>query len=85
MDAKKLEIITLAEKAKHYCDLLIEQSDNWLSEEEGIRNVEKRMSVAKRKRKTLPDSKCIGVIRSILLSVSLVIREIYLSNFAYVN
>ena len=50
MDAEKIEIITLAEKAKYYCDLLIEQSDNWLSEEEGIRNVEKRISVAKGKK-----------------------------------
>ena len=38
---EKDEIITLAEKTKRYCDLLIEQSDNWLSEEEGLRNVEK--------------------------------------------
>ena len=39
---EKDEIIILAEKTKRYCDLLIEQSDNWLSEEEGFRNVEKR-------------------------------------------
>ncbi|MDF9829165.1 hypothetical protein [Parabacteroides sp. PF5-6] len=46
MDAKKPdkeELISLAEKTKRYCDLLIEQSDNWLSEEEGVRNVEKRL------------------------------------------
>lgn len=46
MDTKKPDkedIIALAEKTKHYCDLLIEQSDNWLSEEEGVRNVEKRL------------------------------------------
>lgn len=45
MDAKKAakeDIISLAEKTKRYCDLLIEQSDNWLSEEEGVKNVEKR-------------------------------------------
>lgn len=40
----KEEIISLAKKTKHYCDLLIEQSDNWLSEEEGNKNVEKRLA-----------------------------------------
>lgn len=40
----KREIIALAKKTKHYCDLLIKQSDNWLSEEEGIKNIEKRLS-----------------------------------------
>ena len=47
METKNVEkdkIIDLAKKAKHYCDLLIKQSDNWLSEEEGIKNVEKRIS-----------------------------------------
>ena len=29
---KRDEIIALAEKTKHYCDLLIEQSNNWLPE-----------------------------------------------------
>ncbi|MDL2265370.1 tetratricopeptide repeat-containing sensor histidine kinase [Parabacteroides sp. OttesenSCG-928-G07] len=46
MEAKKpdkKDIISLAKKTKHYCDLLIEQSENWLSEEEGARNVEKRL------------------------------------------
>jgi hypothetical protein len=84
MDAKNMdkdEIISLAEKTKRYCDLLIEQSDNWLSEEEGVRNVEKRISIAKRKKgKPLPGSRCIGGIISILFSISIVIRELYLSN-----
>lgn len=40
----KKDIISLAKKTKRYCDLLIQQSDNWLSEEEGIRNVEKRLN-----------------------------------------
>jgi hypothetical protein len=45
MEIKKVdkdEIISLAKKAKHYCDLLIKQSDSWLSEEEGAKNVNKR-------------------------------------------
>ena len=54
MDIKKAdkdEIIDLVKKAKHYCDLLIEQSGNWLSEEEGFRNVERRIFWYKRKGK----------------------------------
>ena len=35
-NSKKEDIINLAKKTKRYCDLLIEQSDSWLSEEEGI-------------------------------------------------
>ena len=50
---KKEDIIILAKKTKRYCDLLIEQSDSWLSEEEGMRNIEKKMSEAKIKRKAL--------------------------------
>jgi hypothetical protein len=45
MDAKNVEkdeIISLAQKTKHYCDLLIKQSNSWLSEEEGVKNVKKR-------------------------------------------
>ena len=45
MDIKKVnkdEIIDIAKKAKRYCDLFIEQSDSWLSEEEELRNLEKR-------------------------------------------
>jgi len=29
----KEEIISLAKKTKHYCDLLIEQSENWKEKE----------------------------------------------------
>ena len=42
MNTKKVhrdEIIELAKKMQYYCDLLIEQSDSWLPEEEGIKNV----------------------------------------------
>jgi len=49
-NSKKEDIINLAKKTKRYCDLLIEQSDSWLSEEEGMRNVEKKMSVSPKKR-----------------------------------
>jgi len=48
---EKDEIITLAKKTKHYCDLLIGQSGNWLSEEEGITNIEKRFSENGRKKR----------------------------------
>ena len=51
---EKDEIIDLAKRTKRYCDLLIEQSDNWLSEEEGLKNVEKRFSEAERKEKKKP-------------------------------
>jgi len=47
MDTEKVEnekIIYLAKRTKHFCDLLIQQSDSWLSEEEGIKNTEKRLS-----------------------------------------
>ena len=46
---KKEDIIKLAKKTKRYCDLLIEQSDSWLSEEEGMRNIEKKMSASRKR------------------------------------
>lgn len=76
MDTKKTDkkdIISLAEKTKHYCDLLIEQSDNWLSEEEGVRNLEKRLdksSENKKKIKKILGSKGAKVIIGILLFFS---------------
>ena len=45
MDAKnekkteREEILALAENTKYYTELLIQQSDSWLSEEEGRKNV----------------------------------------------
>jgi hypothetical protein len=54
MDAQekdKNEIIALAKIAKFRCDLLIAQSDNWLSEEEGQRNVVKRLKEIRKKEK----------------------------------
>ena len=36
------EILALAEHTKYYCDLLIKQCDSWLSEEEGLKNIEER-------------------------------------------
>ena len=83
MDTKKDEIIDLAKKVSHYCDLLIEQSDSWLSEEEGIKNMERRIAESgNKKRKTPPESKgsktdktsnadkCILIIIGILLSIN---------------
>ncbi|MDH6356993.1 tetratricopeptide repeat-containing sensor histidine kinase [Parabacteroides sp. PF5-9] len=69
----KKEIISLAEKTKRYCDLLIEQSDNWLSEEEGVRNVEKRLdksSINKKRIKKLLKNKGIKILIGILFSFS---------------
>jgi len=40
---KKKEILFHAEKLLHYNDLLIKQCDSWLSEEEGAKNMEKRI------------------------------------------
>jgi hypothetical protein len=56
MDAKNVkkdEILFRAEKLLHYNDLLIKQCDSWLTEEEGVKNMEKRiMEREKAKRKT---------------------------------
>lgn len=76
MDTKKPdkeEILSLAEKTKRYCDLLVEQSDNWLSEEEGIKNVEKRLdksSENKKKINKIIGSKGVRIIIGLLLSFS---------------
>jgi hypothetical protein len=55
MNTKKPDkdnIISLAEKTKHYCDLLIEQSDSWLSEEKGVKDVEKRLDKSSENKKS---------------------------------
>ena len=33
------KILSLAERTKDYCDLLVKQCDSWLSEEEGLKNL----------------------------------------------
>ena len=48
-DAKMNEILFHAEKLLHYNGLLIAQCDSWLSEEEGMKNMEKRLRERKRK------------------------------------
>jgi len=40
---KKEGILFRAEKLLHYNDLLIKQCDTWLSEEEGMKNMGKRI------------------------------------------
>ena len=40
---RKEDIRQRAERLLHYNNLLIEQCDRWLSEEEGNRNMEKRI------------------------------------------
>ncbi|MDR1880170.1 MAG: hypothetical protein LBQ78_04490 [Tannerellaceae bacterium] len=41
--ASREEIISLAKQTQYYCDLLIEQSDQWLSPEEGNRIMAERI------------------------------------------
>ena len=49
---KRDEILVCARKTQHYTDLLIAQCDSWLSEEEGMKNMEKRIrEEMKKKRK----------------------------------
>ena len=47
----KDEILKQAEKLLFYNELLIEQCDSWLSEEEGNRNMEKRIAERRNKEK----------------------------------
>ena len=47
MDTKtktKAEILAMAERTLHNTELLIKQCDSWLSEEEGLKNIEKKRS-----------------------------------------
>ena len=46
---KRDEILFYAEKMLHYNGLLIAQCDSWLSEEEGLKYMEKRMRDRKKK------------------------------------
>ncbi|MDH6343812.1 hypothetical protein M2480_002513 [Parabacteroides sp. PFB2-12] len=46
-------MLFLAKKAKRYCELLIEQSDHWLSEEEGARNRKKRSNKPREKKRKI--------------------------------
>ena len=48
---KKDEILLRAENVLYYNNLLIRQCDSWLSEEEGNRNMEKRIRERKSKLK----------------------------------
>jgi len=45
------EIRFLAQKLLYYNNLLINQSDSWLSEEEGVKNMEKKIAERQKKRK----------------------------------
>jgi hypothetical protein len=51
MNAEKTskdDILALAEKAKHNCNLLINQCENWLPEEEGLKNIRKKLKLYKK-------------------------------------
>ncbi|MCL1974249.1 MAG: hypothetical protein FWG54_05480 [Bacteroidetes bacterium] len=43
MDNRREEMLFCAEKLLYYNDLLLKQCSSWLSEEEGVKNVEKRI------------------------------------------
>ena len=47
------EIRLRAEVLLHYNNLLIEQSDSWLSEKEGMKNMEMKIAERRRKEKKL--------------------------------
>jgi len=47
------EIRFLAQKLLHYNNLLIKQSDSWLTEEEGVKNMEKQIAERQKKEKGL--------------------------------
>lgn len=55
MNKKKIkqqdEILFSAKKLLHYNNLLINQCDSWLSEEEGMMNMEKRYKERTKKKK----------------------------------
>ena len=42
-DEKKKQVLYHAQRTMYFNDLLIKQCDSWLSEEEGLRNVERRI------------------------------------------
>ena len=48
---KKEEILVYAKKMQHYNDLLIAQCDSWLSAEEGMKHIEKRIRERTKKKK----------------------------------
>jgi hypothetical protein len=48
----KENIVALAQHTMHYTQLLIEQCDSWISEEEGVKNMENRLlELGKRRKK----------------------------------
>jgi len=70
MDTKKDikdEILFRAEKLLHYNNLLITQCNSWLSEEEGMKNMEKRIREKERAKKK-------GKRKSMLLKIYRVFR-----------
>jgi hypothetical protein len=54
MDATNItkdEILSLSKHAIHYTNLFIKQCNSWLSEEEGLKNAEKRIREKRAKEK----------------------------------
>ncbi|GHV48976.1 hypothetical protein FACS1894181_06340 [Bacteroidia bacterium] len=50
---KEEDIIALAKRTQHYCNLLIEQSDEWLSAEEGNKVMAERIAKAEEEKTKL--------------------------------
>ena len=50
-DKKKKKILFHAKKLLHYNNLLIKQCNTWLSEEEGMKNMEKRIKKKEKAKK----------------------------------
>jgi len=48
---KRDEILLCARKTQHYNNLLIAQCDSWLSAEEGLKQIEKRIADRMKKKK----------------------------------
>jgi hypothetical protein len=51
---KRDEILVCAKKTLYYNNLLIAQSNSWLSEEEGMKHTEKRIKEEMKKKKNKP-------------------------------
>ena len=60
-DKKKKKILFHAKKFLHYNDLLIKQCDTWLSEEEGMTNMEKRIMEREKAKKKARFCRLLGM------------------------
>jgi len=49
---ERKKMLSLAERTRDYCDLLVKQCDSWLSEEEGLKNLRERKRKEKSNKKS---------------------------------